>query len=341
VLHTDRSLIAGGTGLAEALRPEPENGEIGSIVFPYAHIGGPDYVVMALRYGLPVLLLDQFSIPDSLEIFRRVGVTMSGGSTAHYQMLLAEQRKHPETKILPALRQLSGGGAPMPPEIYWQVREVLGVEVCHGYGMTECPMITSGAMGDTPEQLANSEGAPILGCEIAIEDAEGRRVPPGVDGEVHVRGPMVAKGYLDPELSRQAFRPDGFLKTGDRGHLRPDGHLKLTGRSKEMIIRKGENISPGEIEDVLMTHPRVAAVAVVGLPDAARGERVCAVVEMRPGMAPLAFDELQTLCKSAGLMTQKIPEQLEVVDALPRNPTMKILKHELVARFRDTAPRSS
>ena len=156
-----------------------------------------------------------------------------------------------------------------------------------------------------------------------------------------VRGPMVAKGYLDPKLSAAAFRADGFFKTGDRGHLRPDGHLKLTGRSKDMIIRKGENISPGEIEDVLMTHPRVAAVAVVGLPDPARGERVCAVVEMRPGMAPLSFEELQSLCKTAGLMTQKIPEQLEVVDALPRNPTLKILKHELVARFKNAPARSS
>lgn len=345
VLHTDQTLIAGGTGLAIAIRPEPETGEVGSIVFPYAHIGGPDYLVMALRHGLPVLLLDIYTVPDSLEHFRRLGVTMSGGSTAHYQMLLQEQRKQMllqaqrkqgTQKILPSLRQLSGGGAPMPPEVYWQVQQELGVAVYHGYGMTECPMITSGGVGDRDEQLANSEGAPIRGCEIAIEDAEGRRLPPGVDGEVFVRGPMVAKGYLDPELSKQAFRADGFFKTGDRGHLRPDGHLKLTGRSKEMIIRKGENISPGEIEDVLMTHPRVAAVAVIGLPDASRGERVCAVVEMRPGEAPLAFDELTALCRRAGLMTQKIPEQLEVVDALPRNPTMKILKHELVARFKQS-----
>lgn len=336
VLHTDETLIAGGTGLAIAIRPEPETGEVGSIVFPYAHIGGPDYLVMALRHGLPVLLLDLYSVPDSLEHFRRLSVTMSGGSTAHYLMLLQEQRKQGEKKILPALRQLSGGGAPMPPEIYWQVQEVLGVAVYHGYGMTECPMIASGGVGDSPEQLANSEGAPIRGCEIVIEDALGNRLPAGVDGEVFVRGPMVAKGYLDPELSKQAFRADGFFKTGDRGHLRADGHLKLTGRSKEMIIRKGENISPGEIEDVLMTHPRVAAVAVIGLPDPTRGERVCAVVEMRPGESALGFDELKAHCKQAGLMTQKIPEQLELVDALPRNPTMKILKHELVARFEGT-----
>ncbi len=339
VLHTDQSLIAGGTGLAEAIRPE--EGDIGSIVFPYAHIGGPDYLVMQLRYGMPVVLLDAFTIPDSLETFRRVGVTITGGSTAHYQMLLAEQRKHPGQKIVPSLRRLSGGGAPMPPEVYWQVRETLGTQVLHGYGMTECPMITSGRFDDTDEQLANTEGPPILGCEIAIEDGDGKRLPPDVDGEVMVRGPMVAKGYLDAKLSAAAFREDGFFKTGDRGHLRPDGHLKLTGRSKDMIIRKGENISPGEIEDVLMTHPRVAAVAVVGLPDPARGERVCAVVEMRPGLLPLSFEELQSLCKTAGLMTQKIPEQLEVVEALPRNPTLKILKHELVARFKNTAARSS
>jgi len=104
-------------------------------------------------------------------------------------------------------------------------------------------------------------------------------VPRGVDGDVLVRGPMVAKGYLDPVATQHAFREDGYFRTGDRGHLREDGQMVLTGRSKDMIIRKGENIGPGEIEELLMTHPKVAAVAVIGLPDAKRGERVCAVVE--------------------------------------------------------------
>jgi len=339
VLHTDQSLIAGGTGLAEAIRPGPD--DVGTIVFPYAHIGGPDYLVMLLRYGMPVLLLDAFAMPDALEAFRAQRVTLSGGSTAHYQMLLEAQRKNPGTKIVPTLRRLAGGGAPMPPEVFWQVKETLDTRILHGYGMTECPMITSGRFDDDDEQLANTEGLPILACEVAVFDGDGKPLPAGVDGEVMVRGPMVAKGYLDPTLSRSAFREDGFFKTGDRGHLRPDGHLKLTGRSKDMIIRKGENIAPGEIEDVLMTHPRVGAVAVIGLPDPTRGERVCAVVEMRPGMAPLAFDELQALCRQAGLMTQKIPEQLEVVEALPRNPTMKILKHELVARFKASPARNA
>ncbi len=121
-------------------------------------------------------------------------------------------------------------------------------------------------------------------------------------------------------------------RTGDRGYLRDDGHLVLTGRSKEMIIRKGENISPREIEDLLQTHPKVAAVAVIGLPDRDRGERVCAVVETAGG-SPLTFVEMQQFCRDAGLMTQKIPEQFEVVELLPRNATFKILKHELVKRL--------
>ena len=145
---------------------------------------------------------------------------------------------------------------------------------------------------------------------------------------------MLAKGYTDPELSAAAFAADGFFATGDRGYLRDDGHLVLTGRSKEMIIRKGENISPREIEDLLQTHPKVAAVAVIGLPDRERGERVCAVVETA-GDSPLTFVELQQFCRDAGLMAQKVPEQLEVVELLPRNATFKILKHELVKQFKE------
>jgi acyl-CoA synthetase (AMP-forming)/AMP-acid ligase II len=200
--------------------------------------------------------------------------------------------------------------------------------------MTECPMIATGAAGDTDEQLANSEGAPVRDCEIIVVDGDEQPVPAGTDGDILVRGPMLAKGYLDPDQTAASFRPDGFFRTGDRGYLRPDGHIVLTGRTKEIIIRKGENISPREIEDVLAAHPKVAAVAVVGLPDADRGERVCAVVELVAGAEPLTFTEMTQVCRDARLMVQKYPEQLEIVDALPRNPTMKVLKRELVERFR-------
>jgi cyclohexanecarboxylate-CoA ligase len=217
------------------------------------------------------------------------------------------------------------------------VKRELGVEIHHGFGMTECPMIAIGADGDTDEQLANTDGAPVHGCEVRAVDEDGIPVAAGFEGDLEVRGPMLAKGYTDPELTRESFRPDGWFRTGDRGLLRPDGHVVVTGRTKDLIIRKGENISPREIEDILMAHPKVAAVAVIGLPDDASGERVCAVVERAPGGDALTFLEMQEVCREAGLMVQKIPEQLEVVDELPRNPTMKIVKRELVEMLRGEA----
>jgi acyl-CoA synthetase (AMP-forming)/AMP-acid ligase II len=315
--HTDATLIAGGTGLALALEAGPD--DVGSIAFPYTHIGGPDYLVMLLLRGMSAVLLESFVPEPALAVFRRHAVTLSGGSTAFYLAFLAEQRKRPGEKLLPSLRALAGGGAPKPPEVFWQVRRELGVPILHGYGMTECPMIASGTPADSDEQLANTDGRPVHGCEVRV-----------VDGEIRVRGPMLAKGYTDPALTAEAFDADGFFATGDLGHVRADGHVVLTGRKKELIIRKGENISPREIEDLLQTHPSVGAVAVIGLPDRERGERVCAVVETRPGAAPLDLAALVAHCRRAGLMTQKIPEQLEVVDALPRNATLKILKHVLV-----------
>jgi acyl-CoA synthetase (AMP-forming)/AMP-acid ligase II len=318
--HTDATLIAGGHGLAVALAATER--DVGSIAFPYTHIGGPDYLVMVLESGMSVVLLESFAPEPAVAVFRRHGVTLSGGSTAFYQAFVAEQRRHPGQKLLPALRALAGGGASMPPEVFSEVRRELRVPVLHGYGMTECPMIASGTPADSDEQLAHTEGKPVEGCELRV-----------VNGEICVRGPMLCRGYTDPALDAESFDADGFFRTGDLGMIRRDGHVVLTGRKKELIIRKGENISPREIEDLLQSHPSVGAVAVIGLPDAERGERVCAVVETRAGATPLDFRAMQEHCRRAGLMTQKIPEQLEVVDALPRNATLKILKHELRDRF--------
>jgi len=331
VRHTDATLLAGGRGLAGALAMSPA--DVGSIAFPFAHIGGPDYLVTVLASGFPAVLLESFVPAEAVTVFRRHGVTMAGGSTAFYVAFLNEARKGPGHDLVPSLRLLSGGGAPKPPEVYYEVRRELGIPVAHGYGMTEVPMICQGSPTDTDEQLATTEGAPVAGAQVRIVDEDGRPVPAGVDGEVRVRGPMVCKGYTDPTLNAAAFDEDGFFRTGDVGHLSPEGHVSLTGRLKDVIIRKGENISAKEIEDVLYTHPKVADVAVVGLPDRERGERVCAVVESVVGVEPLSFEEMAAHLRAAGLMTQKIPEQLEVVDRLPRNATLKVLKYQVRDSF--------
>ncbi|WP_042403721.1 class I adenylate-forming enzyme family protein [Streptacidiphilus carbonis] len=331
--HTDRTLIAGGSGLADALAMSPA--DVGSIAFPYAHIGGPDYLVTMLVHGFPALLVEVFALPEALPAYRRNRVTMAGGSTAFYAAFLAEQRRLPPgERLLADLRIISGGGAPRPPEMYREVLEELGCVLAHGYGMTEVPAICMGSPTDTAEQLANTEGHPVTGCEVRVVRGDGDEAAIGEDGEVWLRGPMVCRGYTDPALTEESFTvvdsAGPWLRTGDLGHVRDDGHLVLTGRLKDIIIRKGENISAKEIEDLLYQDPRVGAVAVIGLPDPVRGERVCAVVERRPGVRPPTLAEVAERLRAAGLMAQKIPEQLEVVDALPLNETLrKVLKHQL------------
>ncbi|MFC5800795.1 class I adenylate-forming enzyme family protein [Streptomyces formicae] len=326
VLHTDRSLIAGGSCLAHALRLTPD--DVGSIAFPFAHIGGADYLVMLLLYGFPAVLFEKFALPDALETYRRHGVTTAGGSTAFYAMFLAEQRKQPGEPVVPSLRLLAGGGAAKPPELYHAIVREMGVQLTHGYGMTEVPMITMGDPDDTPENLATTEGRPPEGMEIRI-----------VDGEVRLRGEAVCRGYLDPAQTAAVFDPDGFLITGDLGHLTESGHLVLTGRLKDVIIRKGENVSAKEIEDLLHEHPAVGEAAVIGLPDPERGERVCAVLTPRPGAgAPPGLADVTSYLRKAGLAVHKLPEQVEVMETLPRNETLrKVLKYKLRERFSSTS----
>jgi acyl-CoA synthetase (AMP-forming)/AMP-acid ligase II len=335
VQHTDQTLMAAGRGLAYSL--DMSSADVGSIAFPYAHIAGPDYLVMVLTVGMASVIVEAFSM-DVLPFYRKHGVTMVGGSTVFYVAFLAEQRKQGSDPILPTMRLMTGGGAPKPPELHYEVqREIGGRGVVHGYGMTEVPMIANGSPHDTDEQLANTDGAPIRGADVRIVKLDG--TAPGADeeGEVRVRGPMVMRGYTDPKLNDEAFDADGYFRTGDLGKLRADGHVVLTGRLKDVIIRKGENVSAKEIEDLLYTHPKVEEVAVIGLPDRERGERVCAVVQLAAGVEALTLDEMVGFCRDAGLMTQKIPEQRELRAEMPRASIGKIVKTKLRAEYSDKA----
>ncbi|WP_438487451.1 class I adenylate-forming enzyme family protein [Streptomyces sp. S186] len=346
VEHTDASLIAGGVGLATALGMAAD--DIGSIAFPYAHIAGPDYVIAMLVSGFPAVVLETFDAERAAEVYRRHGVTMAGGSTAFYQAFHDAARRRRQAApdagpLIPSLRLLSGGGAPLPPELYRAAGRELDCAIVHGYGMTECPMIAMGTPYDSDEQLAHTVGRPVAGARVRIVRADGSEAATGETGEVTVSGPMVCRRYTDPALTAEAFTADGYFRTGDLGQLRADGHLVLTGRLKDIIIRKGENISAREIEDLVCTHPAVAEAAVIGLPDRERGERVCAVVTLArdgggdgdgDGAGALTLASLGAHLLAAGLMTQKLPEQLEIIDTLPRGgPLNKVLKAALRERY--------
>jgi cyclohexanecarboxylate-CoA ligase len=320
VCHTDETIIASGHAMVvcHALTA----GDIGSIAFPIAHAGGPQYLASILEAGYPVQLIERFTPQESFPILRSRGVTVAGGGPAFYAMVLAEQRRHPDEPVLPTLRILTGGGAPKPAQLYYDVLREVGRPILHGLGMTESPCITMGAVTDSDEQRAHTEGLPVPGMQVRI-----------VDGEIQLKGSCCTVGYVDPALNAALFTDDGWLRGGDLGHLREDGCLVVTGRQKDVIIRKGENISAREVEDLLLTHPAVADVAVIGLPDPERGELVCAVIESAPDSPALEFAEMVSFLRGTGLTLQKVPERLEVLKMLPRNAFAKVSKAELRQQF--------
>jgi acyl-CoA synthetase (AMP-forming)/AMP-acid ligase II len=324
--HTDRTIMAAADGMAERLQLVATDRS--ALVFPFTHIGGIIWMFAGLRVGFTNVLDEAFTPATTIDVLRREDVTIAGAGTPFHMAYLAAQRELSEP-LLPSVRVFPGGGAPKPPQLHYDVRKELGgAGVVSGYGLTEAPIITMASVDDPDEALANTEGRAMPGVELRIVTLDGRVAGPGEEGEIRAKAPQLMKGYLDGSLDADAFDVDGFFRTGDLGKLDRDGNVVITGRLKDVIIRKGENISAKEVEDLLFTHPNVTDVAVIGLPDPASGERCCAVVA-----GELSFDEMVSFLTHKGLRTQAIPEQLEIVDALPRNPAGKVLKHDLKAKY--------
>jgi len=331
VQHGDRSVIAGGypQGDRQGFRPGDRYG----LAFPFTHIGGATNLAAVLICGFQLVLAEAFDPDATTAFYRRHDVTVTGGGTAFYLAFLDQQRKAGAEKIFPHLRFMSGGAAPMPPHLHPEVRDVLGGKgVAHCYGMTEGCTIGMNDPDDTDDHLMYTVGRPVSRVELRIRDLEGHDLPPNTEGQVTIRGPLVFAGYLDEALNADVFDAEGWFSTGDLGVLDDDGYLKIVGRIKDIIIRKGENVSAAEVEGVLAALPAIADVGVIGVPDEARGEMVCAVVELEPG-ATLTLDDVVVHCVDAGMMRQKIPERLELVDTVPRNTAGKIEKRVLRQRF--------
>ena len=163
-----------------------------------------------------------------------------------------------------------------------------GPGILSGYGLTEAPILTMSTASDGDEALAETEGKAMPGVELKLVTIEGKVCGIGEEGEVRAKAPQLMLGYLDESLHADAFDEDGYFRTGDLGVLDAEGNLKITGRLKDIIIRNGENISAKEVEDLLYTHPKVADVAVIGLPDPKTGERACAIVAPEGGRAARA-----------------------------------------------------
>jgi acyl-CoA synthetase (AMP-forming)/AMP-acid ligase II len=305
-----------------------------ALAFPFTHIGGMGWLCAGLLAGCAQIAIPIFDPKRSIDALARHGVTLGTAGTAFHQAYLAAQRERGGGPIFPRARAYPGGGAPKPPQLHHDVkRELGGVGIVSGWGMTECPIVAMNSVRDPDEKLAATEGRATRGVEIVVVRADGTRAGPGETGELRVRGPQLCRGYLDARLDAEAFDEAGLFRSGDLGFVDPDGYVVITGRQKDVIIRKGENISAKEVEDLLYPHPKVSDVAVIGIPDPELGERCCAVVACRDPADPLRFEEMVAFLTRQGLTRQKLPERLELVDAVPRNPTGKILKDELRRRF--------
>jgi acyl-CoA synthetase (AMP-forming)/AMP-acid ligase II len=331
--HTDATIRAAAVGMCERLEVT-ESDRIGC-VFPFTHVAGAVYIFSALAFGCTMIVVEGFDPETTPTVLARNEVTLAGAGTPFHMAYLAYQRNHPEVApLFPKARAYIGGGAPKPPQLHYDVKaELGGVGVVSGYGMTEAPIVTMASVRDDDETLANTEGAAVTGVDLITVKIDGSRSAAGEEGEIRLKAPMLMRGYIDSTLDAEAFDENGYFRTGDLAVLDERGNVRITGRVKDIIIRNMENISAKELEDNLFTHPKVADVAVIGLPDERTGERACAVVVPADVGAPPALDELCAFLLERGLMKQKLPEQLELVDALPRNPTGKIVKFELRDRY--------
>ncbi|MFF4055508.1 class I adenylate-forming enzyme family protein [Streptomyces sp. NPDC001668] len=297
------------------------------LILPLFHVNGIVVsILVPLLAGASVAIADRFRPETFFDVVERERPTFFSAVPTIYSMLAAlPDDVRPDTS---SLRFGVCGAAPASAELLTRFETRYGFPLVEGYGLSE------GTCGSTINPVAGPRragtvGLPFPGQEIRIVDAAGVEVAPGVDGEVLVRGANVMRGYLGrPDETAKAI-VDGWLHTGDVGHLDADGYLTLVGRSKDMIIRGGENIYPKEIEDVLTGDPSVLEAAVIGVPDEKWGEVVVAYVQPRPG-SDVDSEALKALC-TRSLTGYKRPTAFFVVEAIPKNAVGKIDKTSLRA----------
>lgn len=335
--HTDASVFAASNATVEQFGVGPE--DVFPMAYPFAHIGGIGFLLTVLRTGGRIVLFDTFDPATTPLAMAAHGATILGSATPFFMAYLAAQRSHGSEPLFDRLRICMGGGAPVAPDLDETVRRELGGHgVANGYGLTEFPIAGFPPLDDA---AAKSVAAwrPGSGVEVRIVGEDGRPCPPGTEGELRLRGPQAFSGYLEVELDADGLDGEGFVRTGDLAVVDDGGLVRITGRLKEIVVRNGENISVAEVEAVLATHPAIADVAVVGLPDPRLGERCCAVLSLVPGADAPTPGDLSDHCRSAGLARYKAPEQVHVVPGLPRNAMGKLQRQDVRASvLEDAAP---
>lgn len=294
-------------------------------VLPQFHSFGLTVLtILPLAIGGRAVYAAKFQPKKVIDLARTHRPTAFIAIPSMYNALLAVKDGKPAD--LASLRFAVSGGEPLPAAVFEGFQAKYGVTLNEGYGLTETSPVTNWCRPD--EYRPKSVGRPLPGIEERIVAPDGRVLGPDQDGEIRIKGPNVMRGYRNlPQESSAVIDEHGFFKTGDMGRLDKDGFLYITGRIKEMLIIAGENVFPREIEEVINRHPSVKDSAVIGMPDGSRGEVAIAFVELADGVE---FDgpALRAFCREH-LAQFKVPREIRVVAALPRNATGKIVRRQL------------
>ena len=324
VMHTSNTMLSNLVPFAERLHLGAD--DVIHMPSPMAHQLGFMYgLVMPVMLGATAVLQDVFEPKEMARQINEEKVTFTMGATPFLNDL-AEYVECNDAST-DTLRVFVSAGAPIPRALVSKARKALGAAVISAWGMSENGAVTTTRPEDPEEKTMETDGYALAGMEVRVVDANGNAVPFGQEGRLQVRGCSNFIGYLKrPELDNTDA--EGWFDTGDLARMDAEGYIRIAGRSKDIIIRGGENIPVVEVEGLLFKHPAIAAVAVVGYPDARLGERACAFVVPRES-ASLSFEEMIAYLKAQQMAQQYIPERLELVTELPRTPSGKVQKFKL------------
>jgi cyclohexanecarboxylate-CoA ligase len=334
VMHTSNTMLSNLAPFAERLGLGAE--DVIHMPSPLAHQLGFMYgIVLPVMLGGTAVLQDVFTAGEMARQIRDEGATFTMGATPFLNDL-TEHVARAGPAGTPSLRVFVSAGAPIPRALVAKARQTLGAAIVSAWGMSENGAVTTTRPGDPEEKTTSTDGCPLPGMEVRIVDGEGRVAPAGEEGRLQVRGCSNFVGYLKrPDLD--TTDAEGWFDTGDLARMDADGYIRIAGRSKDIIIRGGENIPVVEVEGLLFRHPAVAEVAVVGYPDERLGERACAFIRLREG-ASLSFEEMVAHLEAQRMARQYMPERLEIVEELPRTPSGKIRKFRLREMAREPGP---
>ena len=333
-LHTHNTLISNNRAIARLLSMGDQDGIF--MASPVGHGTGYGFGIrLAIYLGSTLSLLSTWDPRRAAEMLSQYGAAYTHGATPFAQDLL----ELPNVKTdydFTRLRYFVSGGATIPPGMWTKVRGTIGCQLLRLYGQTEAFMTTINRPNDAIDRLEQTDGLPAPGVEIQVRDDDDQIVGPDVAGPAVLRGPHRCVGFLkDPERARAAFTADGWMRTGDIVKIDGAGYLTVAGRKKEVINRGGYKYSPREVEDLLQGHPSILRVAIVKMIDHRLGEKACAFVVVRPGTTVDLASVVEFL-RGHGLAPFKLPERLEVVDALPTTASGKVQKFVLEDRLAET-----